>query len=410
VPSTWDAGVWDDAEWQAGPPPTQDWGKDWRWWYQVGHGGIIELNGLLVEARWSTDSHTLGDGTFRGDLQPGTCTIRFWDPGHALDRLDKLGCVFALYKPTGACWCWFYDSLARGLYAPGDPADADTVFTGSLWPLRATNQRGAETSFPVQSVAARLAAVANLMNSSAYLSYPPVAAAVAGQAQNVAATAQNTTTMTWPGLLDVVRDAAAPGVAWLAPAGAAAGAGSLTLSYARWETANARVLDRSQIIAGPPSTADGAYIVGWAGFAAVDGATGTQTQLTQGSGTANAWGYQGPTQMRMWGNVGTSGQGEWYGCSQTAGQLIADRGDATEQILSTVDVQSGGRRHPDGSPTNVDWDPYAHHFAPVDVVSIVDNAGATKRYRVARSDHRLTATVWQTTHTLDKYTAATPLP
>jgi hypothetical protein len=405
---TWDTSKWDQAEWAGGPPPGAGWGGDWRWWYQVGAGGLIELNGLLVEARWSTDSHTLGDGTFRGDIQPGTLTARFWDPAHLLDNLNKLGAVFAYYLPTGAAWCWFYDTLARGMFAAGDPADADTVFTGSPWPLRATNDRG-DTSFPVQSVAARLAALVAVMNG-AYLSYPPVTAAVAAQSQNVAATAVNTQTGAWPGLLPVVRDAAAPGVAWLAATGAPAGAGSLTLNYARWDTTRARTLDRAQIITGPPVTASAAWVVNRAAFAATDGATGTQTSLVHGAGAANAYGIQGPPSMRMWGNVGTTNVGEWAGCNGTAGQLIADRADPSEKLLDTVDVQSGRRTNPTGGPTPTAWDPYAHTFTPIDVVALVDNAGATKNYRVTKSDHRLTALVWQTTHTLEKYTAATPLP
>ena len=68
---------------------------------------------------------------------PARSRPAFWDPDHRLDNLDKLGAVWALYKPTGACWCWFYDSFARGLVAPGDPAGADCVFTGVTWPAPA---------------------------------------------------------------------------------------------------------------------------------------------------------------------------------------------------------------------------------------------------------------------------------
>ena len=162
--SAFDGGHWDVNEWNAGPPPEPGWGDDWAWWYQVGTAGIIPLNELVVEARWTTDSHTLGDGTFRGDLQPGTLTARLWDPQHQLDNLDKLGAVWAAYKPTAQVWCWFYDQFARGLYAPGDPAAADCVFTGTQWPVRLTSSQGSLAP-AVQTAAARLAAIVANLNA-----------------------------------------------------------------------------------------------------------------------------------------------------------------------------------------------------------------------------------------------------
>jgi hypothetical protein len=413
--TTWDAAKWDTGEWQGAPPAPEGWGTDWRVWYQVGTGGIIELNGLIVEAVWSTDSHTLGDGTFRGDIQPGTATVRLWDPGHLLDQLDKHGCVFAYYAPTGAAWCWFYDSLTRGLYAPGDPTDADTVFTGVTWPTRLLNPQYANL-FAAQTVAARLTSTVAWMNGTttggggATWGLPTVSAAIAAQGQSVAAQVHDSNNA-GPGVLPTVRDAAAPGVAWLAPVGAATGPGSLTLHYARWETTNARTLDRSQVIAGPPVTASAGWVTTAMAWDAVNGANGATTTMPMYDLTGSkTWGVQGPGALRMWGDVSSQSAGEGLGCAATAQQLFADRSDPSERILSSVNVTSGRRTSATGGPAAAAWDPYAHHFAPTDVLALVDNAGTTKHYRVTKSDHRLTATSWQTTHTLEKYTAPTALP
>jgi hypothetical protein len=79
-------------------------------------------------------------------------------------------------------------------------------------------------------------------------------------------------------------------------------------------------------------------------------------------------------------------------------------------LLDTVEVQSGARSSPTGGPTATDWDPYAHTFSPLDVAAIDHGNGTTGHYHVTQSSHRLTSTVWQTSHTLEKYIAASPLP
>jgi hypothetical protein len=365
---------------------------------------------MVVEAVWSTDSHTLGDGTFRGDIQPGTATVRLWDPTHALDQLDKQGAVWARYAPTGACWCWFYDSFTRGLVAPGDPMGADCVFTGTMWPTRLTAERN-DTGYPSQSVSARMAAIVSTLNTG-YLYLPAVTGAAATQSQLVTATTIDANTNGYPSFLAVVRAAAPLGVAWMSAAGGAGGPGSLTLNYARWEAANARTLDRSQIIAGPPVTAAAGFVMSQAQFVATAGADGTTTSWVVYNGpNEQSWGMVGPLGMRMWGNVNGSPVGpEHAGAVATLNNLTASRSDATEPLLSTIDVQSGRRTGPTGGPSSATWDPYAHTFAPTDTVAVNNGDGTTKTYRVAKSDHRLTATSWQTTHTLDKYCAASPLP
>ena len=73
----WDTGKWDTAEWGQPPQGEGGWGKDWRWWWQRGDAvaQFVDLTAMVVEARWTTDSHSMGDGTFRGDLQPGQLTL-----------------------------------------------------------------------------------------------------------------------------------------------------------------------------------------------------------------------------------------------------------------------------------------------------------------------------------------------
>ena len=132
----------------------------------------------------------MGDGSFRGDLQPGTLTLRLWDPHHALDNLDKFGAIWAWYRPTNQVWAWFYDNFTRGLFAPGDPAAADCVYSGVTWPSRLTSLRN-ETGFPTQSVSARLAAiVAGLGGGSGQLYLPRVSGNTAGQSQQMLASAR----------------------------------------------------------------------------------------------------------------------------------------------------------------------------------------------------------------------------
>ena len=77
----WSDGVtqWGAKTWPAGA----GWHDAWRWWYQYDDQTqpAWDLTELVVEARWTTDSHTLGDGTLhRGDLQPGRLELQLHDP------------------------------------------------------------------------------------------------------------------------------------------------------------------------------------------------------------------------------------------------------------------------------------------------------------------------------------------
>ena len=408
--AVWDSAVWNADEWQAPPIPPPGWGDDWSWWYQVGSTIILDLTGLLVEARWTTDSHTLGDGTFRGDIQPGTLTARFQDPERNLDNLNKLGAVWALYKPTGACWCWFYDSFARGLYAPGDTQAADCVFTGTMWPSRLTTP-SADTAFPSQSVNARLTAIVSWLNGQlAGMNLPPITAQIAAQSQTVPAAVADATTGQYPSYLAFIRAAAANGVAWMSAAASPGAPGTLILNYARWETSNTRILDRSQIIAGPPTTASTDFLVTFVQWTAILGTTGAASGFWFAGPGAPTWGYQGPGAMRICGNVTLGSGPEQPACQTTAQRLSNDRSNPSEQYLNTVSLQSGSRSSPTGGPSSAAWDPLAMNFSPTDVASITDDAGAAHLYRVTKTDHRLTVTIWEAVHTLEKFTPATPLP
>lgn len=412
----WDDGKWDGAEWGQPPQGEAGWGKDWVWWWQRGDSVAIftDLTKMVVEARWTTDSHTLGDGTFRGDLQPGQITLRLWDPHRTIETLDHTGSIWAQYVPTGATWHWIYESLARGLYAPGDPAAADCVFTGSAWPSRLTTLTAA-ANFPAQSVNARLTALAANLNANLQLHLPPVAANIAGQTQVAAATAADSTTGLYPSYLQQIRDAASPGVAWLSDTRRGDGLGVLTLNYARWETNVQRALDRSQIVAGPPTLAGiDQWVITNVAWAGVNGSTGAQTAWVYTSPNAQNFGYLGPSAMRMWGDVHNAGTGGWGpefpAIQTTSNTLVNDHTSVSEQNLSTVSLQSGPRWTPDGKPSAAGWDPYGHVFGPTDVAVITDDAGHPRYYRVTHSEHRLTASVWQTIHTLEKYTAPAALP
>ena len=410
--SAWDGGHWDVNQWNAGPPPEPGWGDDWAWWFQPGAAGVaFSLNHMVVEARWTTDSHSLGDGTFRGDIQPGTLTLRLWDPAHQLDNLDKYGAIWAWYKPTNQVWCWFYDSFARGLVAPGDPAGADCVYSGVTWPTRLTSLRN-ETGFPGQSIAARLAAIVTGM-SAAGLYLPRVTGAAAAQSQLMSASAADTSTgvLLFPGYLAAVRDAATDGIAWLGYTTAGpTGPGAMVVNYARWETATVRTLDRSQIVAGPPVTASISWIITLLVWAAINGANAAASTFHLFGSAIDTVGVQGPGSLRLWGDVSAANAPEYPGANGTGVRLVADHSDATEQTLSSVGLQSGTRWTAGGQASTADWDPYAHTFKPTDVAAINDGAGHVKNYRVTKSDHRLTSLVWETTHYLEKYTAATPLP
>jgi hypothetical protein len=404
----WDSSTWDNASWVG---PLQGWGNDWRFWYQIGTTQSTELTSMVVEARWSTDSYTMGDGTFRGDLQPGKCAIRLWDPGYLLDKLDKRGAVWATYVPTGATWAWFYDTVDRPLVAPGDPMGADMVYSGLTWPARLT-AHWSQTARPVESVTARINAMVTVM---AGLTMPTMAGAVATQNQLVVANVVDTADPSGnpPGVLATLRTAAANGVLWLSYRMDGSGNGVMTVNYARWETVNtARTIGGIQIVAGPPVETSVGWLINLVGFAGTRGDTGAQTTVnTQGGLPMGAYGVNYLGAMRLNGDISTSTAPEWSGQNGTAQAIMNDRSAPLEHYLSTITVQSGKRWTHAGAPSASQWDPTAHLWSPLDQMSYLDPIdNKTHLYRVTKSDHVLNATVWQTVHTLEKFTGPAALP
>lgn len=410
--AAWDGAVWDRDEWAAPPLPGTGWGDDWRWWYQLGVVQVpFDITDLVVEARWTDDSHTTGDGSFRGDVQPGSCTIRLWDPTRKLDALSKLGAIWATYKPTGATWCWFYDSFTRGLFAPGDPQAADCVYTGTLWPARLTSLN-TSTNLPSASASSRLSTIVTRLNALSAYQLPNIVAQIAGQSQVLPASVADSQTGLFPSFLAAIRDSATDGVFWWGAVTRQQGTGhgELLFNYQRWDPATVRILDRSQIVAGPPVTADAGWVVTLVQWLGTNGANGVQTKQQYTAGTTTTYGYQGPSQMRVYGDIVLSAGAEYLAVTNTSGALMADRANPAEFVLSSVSVQSGRRTTPTGGTSSAQWDPAAHVFPPSDIAQINDDTGHPKNYRVTQSSHRLTSTIWETTHTLEKATTPAALP
>jgi hypothetical protein len=408
----WDKSTWDQARWWA---PLAGWGDDWRFWYQTQNRQEKELTNLVVEARWTTDSHAMGDGTFRGDLQPGKCAIRMWDPGRVVEGLNKQGAVWATYRPTGATWCWFYDSIDRALVAPGDPMGSDVVWSGLPWSSRMTSVYN-NTYRGVESVNARINAMADLMAGGVDWVLPPVSRSIAGQSQLVSAQTIDTSVPAgmYPSLLQTLRNAGANGVVWLSAAMDGSGMGNLTLHYDRWETVNAaRPLDGSQVIAGPPVETSVGWVINLVGFTATKGDTGVQSSQNTNAGGLGYGGYgvQYLGSMRLWGDISTSAAPEWSGQYGTAVSINNSRSNVSDASLSTITVQSGKRWTATGAPSAKQWDPAAHVWTPLDQLSYLDpRDNKTHLYRVKHSDHVLNATVWQTVHSLETYAAGSQLP
>jgi hypothetical protein len=409
---TWGSAVWDADLWEGGPPPSDLIGKDWSVWYQFGNGiatGMGDLSGLLVEARWTTDSHSRGDGTYRGDIQPGAATVRFWDPDRVLDNMQAGaggGSLWLLYKPTGACWCYFYETFARGVFTPGDPMAADCVFTGTTWNPSYLNARP-QTAFAAQAVTARLNAIVASI-ATVNTAGVPITAAVATQNQQCPAVVADSNGH-GPSYLQSIRNAAADGVAWLAASAPIGGPGQAILHYERWETVGAtRRLSNEQIVAGPPTTNDYTTtfnVIQWAGANAAGTSVYNATQLT----TYGDW--QNPQSYRLVGNVNPSGGAEYTGVLATSNQLFEDLNQVLGPfLLSSVSLQSGNRATAAGADAGEQWDPYTMVYGPADKAVLDVDGQGDRNYRVTQTSHRLTARVWQAVHTLELFSAPYQLP
>jgi hypothetical protein len=392
----WDTdGRWDATTWGVEPY----WAGQWDWWYQYGTQRRYSLTDVIVEADWTTDSYTPGDGTFRGDLQPGKLTARMYRRDNRFDSWSKMATIWGCYLPTGATWCWYIDTVSARLVSPGDPSGVDLVVEALTWPTRLTT--GAYSAArPAETVAARLGYVANRLGTDTGLVLPAWTGNIANDRHLLVA--QNDGYHPW---LQHVRDAAANGVAYLVPYRGADGSGGITLAYDFWQARTARTLAPSQIISGSVTSDaidDLVTKVEWAG---TDPA-GTSTTVDQYGGGYGAYGIlqQGP--MRIVGQIAAGGL-DLAAVQATGTQLLTDRGDPQERYLSSLDlVGPGARRAPNGTLTP--WDPATMTWAPNDTFTIPGYSYAAMR--VVAAAHRLTLTSWETTLTLTKATIPTALP
>ena len=416
--SLWDKARWDAGTWSAPAAPGAGWGTDWEFWWQVGSVPVHDLTAKIVEARWTTDSHAQADGTYRGNVQPGKCAVRLWDPDHVMETCDKYGALWASYKPTGATFAWFYNTLSRGLYAPGDRASSDCVFQGDTWPLRLTANTWTAYSDtnnrPVEPANTRLNNLVDTLvaGPGGYdFQMPAITKTIAAQTQQIPAityAGAGPPWPSWPAWLTLVRDAATDGIAWWSYGRAPNGAGTMGFRYDRWEANNQRALDPAQIVAGPPVDMTAGFVYGFVDANATRAADGVNTYQRYAGNMAFAG--AGNIGVALYGDIGTPSSPDWNGANGTVSQMAADHSDPTERVLSTMTAQSGRRLKTDGSPSSSTWDPAAHVWTPLDVAAYADPVdNKTHYYRVQKTDHILNAALWQTVLTLEKYSAATPL-
>jgi hypothetical protein len=356
----------------------------------------------------------MGDGSFRGQLQPGRLTLRLHDPAGELTDLDRMATLWLHYAPTGATWCYYLNTVTRGLTVPDAPRPL-VVLTADTWPPRLINDCWANTERPAEATAARMDYLFGVTATDAGLSLPPITYRVAPQGQYVDAIKW----LTYPGgsvpmanvvmgHLPQIRKDAADGVMWVRPYRAADGSGAVEWVYDRWETHIVRSLDAGQILAGPPIDQSASWVISWWVWAGRDAYGDVNTSHLHAS-SWGSYGAQGPSDVNVWAALQYPDTIETSAVLTTGENVVNGREWSSEPYLSDVSLCSGTRYGPDGRPSPGAWLPEAHVFSPVDVAEIAHD-GAVRPYRVSRSDHRLTAKQWATKHTLEKYIAGQALP
>jgi hypothetical protein len=397
--------------WQARSfAPGAGWGYDWQVWFQYGGTVTWDMTDSVVEARWSSDSYTAGDGTFRGDLQPGTLALQVHDAAHRAETMNRLGTIWLHYSPANMTWGFYLDTVTRQLVAPSDPTAADVVIQASTWPIRLNTDCLHSFTRPAERCDTRLAALAVFLSQNADLALPRYSANVAADshvAPAVVATSWGAAVS--PSALSLVRQAAADGVAWLSASTDGAGLGQFALNYARWEAAPARNLVASDVVAGIPydSAMDTVITaITWNGTGP-DG-----TQITNTASTVKMFNYGlAPVTMRVLANL-APGQADQAAVNATGLNLLNFHADPTISKLSTVTCTSGARSTPAGA-TGPPWNPAAHVWNPSERLHWLPPAGQAwgyTDYRVVKTDHRLRAAGWDSAHTVEPYTPASPLP
>jgi hypothetical protein len=320
------------------------------------------------------------------------------------------GTVWLQYRPTGATWCYFIDSITAGLSPPGSPERWNVVIAGNTWPPRLSTGQYMAGPFPQQTVAARLTAIASAMNADTGIILPPVSSSIANDPHLVPPTVQDPASSPasgyWPSYLQQARDAAALGLCWL-DAGAAVDLytpGTLWLDYVMWDSAPARAIDEAQYNAGTAWSFGFSNVktrVAWAATTYLSAASSLDL-LSAGYGV---WGVE-KMSVRIWGDVG-AGKPQEAPC-RTITQTIFDTVGSPKTYVNQMMATSGDRMHPDGSP-GAPWDPAAHVWRPNEVMTWL-REGKTERYRVTQTSHRLTVWRWESMHTLEVYLPAAAMP
>jgi hypothetical protein len=386
------------------------WADDWRWWYQYGYGTdpTWDLTQTVVEARWTTEGHTMGDGTYRGDLQPGRLELKLYDPAERLLNLATSGTIWGHYKPADATFCFFIDSVTSILAAAGDPLRHNLVVTADTWPLRL--DASWNTDRPAETVTARLAFLVDRLDTDTNLVVPHWAGDLAADNHTVTAQAGAASGQLYsPGYLDLVRTAAANGVAWVEARASDADytPGSLVLHYDLWDSVVAHTLHEADYLVGSTWTYGNDLPVGWVQWAGID-AAGVATTVDQVGHYWATYGQQKIGPLRLWGNIAAGGPQE--AAVKQTGQNVMDDRAAPVQVVDQIVAVSGDRTTPDGRPSSP-WDPASMLWNPLDVLQWFRLAGHVhETYRVTQTAHVLNALGWEATHTLSMFSQPVALP
>jgi hypothetical protein len=411
---TWDrpTDTWDapGLVWQAPPP--------WAWWVQSRAAIVTDITAKVIEARWTSDSYTMGDGTWRGDLQPGRLQLRMFDPGDTV--LSELNTIWANYRPwgdpnypTGHTFAWFVEQVSRRLVAPGDPTGDQIVVTANRWPARLVQPGYGTDSQPAQTVTARLTALATRLGTDANLAMPPTTGVIATDTHQCKATLAAADRSQAPSILQLIRDAAANGIVTLDAVVDAVGvAGRLELRYQPWGTQTKRAVPQGQVIAGPVSARGSDTLVTAASFTGTDLAA-NQTLLTRNDPNwvinGQGWRQRGP--MRCWANLNPTTGTDTAAARATLDAIWTANHSPDTYGLSSITAQSGRRTGPHGGPPAAVWDPQWMVVHPTHSLTWTGPPGpSSDTYRVVSSSHVLTAHDWQVVHTLQRDSPATQLP
>jgi len=405
----WGVNTWGTRKY----PPGASWAADWRWWYQYATSSTPDqdITTKVVEARWTTDAYTPGDGTFRGDCQPGRLQLRLYDPTESFYSWSKLGTVWATYVPTGDTWCWFIEEVTGRLAPAGDPNRWDVVVTADTWASRLTAS-SYQSGRPAETVTARINAIVSRLATDTGLVLPAVSGSVASDTHTVPAVVQvsGESSTVFPGFLAQLRDAASNGVMWLqAVAGPARGyPGALVIHYDLVETAVAVGLYNDQVVGASiwNQTIDNLVTeVAWHG---VNNA-GVASDYAVYAGSWGVYGIQKLGPLRLYADISQGGAAR-AASDAMANAVLGDRGDPNRPLVDTMDMRNGDRTHVNGTPSTA-WDPTTMTWDPRHVIQWYRVSGQPQEsYWVVQTSHRLVAGTWEASHTLMPFSQPSHIP